>query len=172
MLRLRSLREVHARELRVLLEEEAAHWTAELDWDYCPVSRAIADGLEGRTVFGCALQDGPRAVAYCYWLKEDSRAVVGSAFAAADARGRGLEDDLLEVVLRDAQASPGAARVEGQTLFATATSADERYRQAGFVRCERQYLVRDLRGDAEEPEGPAAGQPVRLRPLCRGDLPA
>jgi ribosomal protein S18 acetylase RimI-like enzyme len=143
-LRMRSLRELRSRDLRVLLDEEIGHWANELDWDFADVASAVADAVDARTVAGRAVQDGPRALAYCYWLREQGRAVVGSLFAVEQARGRGLEERLLDAVLAEAQAGPDCARVEGQTLFSTTAVADENYTRGGFKGRARQYLVRDL----------------------------
>ncbi len=167
MLRIRSLREIRSRHLRSLLEEEADHWQHELEWDYSDIIDAIAAGLDGRTVEGRALVDDTRAVAYCYWLREDGRAVVGSAFASSTHRGRGLEEDLLDAVLGEARSVPGSARVEGQTLFSTAGDADSCYARLGFRSCRRHYMMRPL----TDPVRPAC-HAWRLRPLGREDLTA
>jgi ribosomal protein S18 acetylase RimI-like enzyme len=165
MLRIRSLREVRSRELRTLFDEEVAHWARELEWEYSEVVAAIGAGLDGRTVEGCALVDGPRPVAYCYWLREEGRVVVGSTFASERFRDRGLEEDLLDSVIAEVQSLPGNARIEGQTLFSTARRADESYARAGFKGCDRHYLVRSL----AEPSAPAS-EAWRLRTLSRADL--
>ena len=165
MLRMRSLREVRSRDLSVLLQEEAEHWAAELEWDYSDVAAAISAGLDGRTVEGAVHVDGARAVAYCYWLREEERAVVGAAFACEGFRGRGLEEALIDAVIAEAQGVSGSVRVEGQTLFSTGQRTDERFAQAGFAGCQRGYLVRPL---AQVPAPPPHAW--RLRPLCRGDL--
>jgi hypothetical protein len=122
--RTRPLAEVSARDLRPLLEEEAEHWAQELLWDYTDVSAAVASGLERRALTGFVLQDGPRSVAYCYYMLDAGRAIVGSLFAAAGFRGQGLEESLLDAVLEGAQSHPHNDRVECQTLFSTAPSAE------------------------------------------------
>jgi ribosomal protein S18 acetylase RimI-like enzyme len=163
--RTRPLGEVPGRELRGLLAEEAAHWGGELNWDYGEVSSAVASGLERRTLAGQAIQDGERTVAYCYYLLDTDRAIVGSLFAVDSHRGKGLEEALLDVVLQEAQGESGYDRVECQTLFSTATGADDRFARAGFASRRRHYLVRSLDGPLEVPSGPC-----RLRPLRREDL--
>jgi ribosomal protein S18 acetylase RimI-like enzyme len=163
--RTRPLAELTARELRPLLDEEAEHWGQELLWDYSDVSSAVASGLERRALTGLVLQDGPRCVAYCYYMLDAGRAIVGSLFAAAGFRGQGLEEALLEEVLSEAQGHPTNDRVECQTLFSTASGADGRFARAGFMSRVRHYLVRPL-------EMPIALPAHRwtLRPLRREDL--
>ena len=161
------LTEVSTRELRPLLQEESEHWQEELLWDYSDVSAAVVSGLERRALSGFVLRDGARSVAYCYYMLDGGRAIVGSLFAAAGFRGKGLEELLLDGVLSAAQARPGNDRVECQTLFSTSRKADERFARAGFESRPRHYLVRPLEGAIAPPR---AG--FKLRPVRREDLPA
>ena len=161
------LTEVSTRELRPLLQEEALHWEEELLWDYADVSAAVVSGLERRALSGFVLRDGVRSVAYCYYMLDGGRAIVGSLFAAAGFRGQGLEESLLDAVLSAAQARPGNDRVECQTLFSTSRKADERFVRAGFESRARHYLVRPL---SEAIAAPRPG--LKLRPVRREDLGA
>jgi ribosomal protein S18 acetylase RimI-like enzyme len=162
---MRPLGEVSSRELRPLLDEESDHWAGELLWDYRDVSTAVASGVERRALTGFVLQDGLRAMAYCYSMIDGGRAIVGSVFAANGFRGQGLEEQLVEAVIQDAQRHPHNERVECQTLFSTAPAADQRFIRAGFASRVRHYLVRPLKA-AVDPPAPA----VKLRPLRRDDL--
>jgi ribosomal protein S18 acetylase RimI-like enzyme len=164
-LRQRRLSEISARELRPLLEEECAEWGRELLWDYAEVSSAVANGLDRRALTGRVLEDAGRPVAYCYYLLDAERAVVGAVFAASNYRGEGLEEALLDSVLKEAQNAAGHDRVECQTLFSTAVGAEEAFARAGFASRARHYLVRDLSHPILPPD-PA----VRLRTLRRDDL--
>jgi ribosomal protein S18 acetylase RimI-like enzyme len=165
--RTRPLHEVGSRDLKALLEEETEHWGEELLWDYSDVSSAVASGLDRRALTGRVLQDGPRAVAYCYYMLDAGRAIVGSLFAIASFRGLGLEERLLDDVLAEAQGQPGNDRVECQTLFSSAPEANRRFARVGFESRRRHYLVRRL--EAPIPSRPHA---FRLRTLRREDLPA
>jgi ribosomal protein S18 acetylase RimI-like enzyme len=165
--RTRPLSDVSSRELHSLLQEESDHWGGELLWDYADVSSAVESGLDRRTLTGRIFEHAERPVAYCYYLLDAGRAIVGSLFAAAPYRGRGLEEELLDAVLADAQGRPGNDRVECQTLFSTAQGADAHFARAGFKSRRRHYLVRAL----EEPvEVPGADERVRLRSVRRDDL--
>lgn len=167
-MRTRPLTDVCLRDLRALLEEEALHWGEQLYWDFSEVSSAVAGSLERRSLAGRVAQDGSRSVAYCYYMVDNGRAIVGSLYAAAEFRGRGLEEGLLDAVLAEAQTFPASERIECQTLFSTAPGADSRFAHAGFAGRRRHYLVRDLHDPLPPP--PAAG--FRLRPLRRDDIPA
>lgn len=143
------------------------HWEQELLWDYKEVSSAVASGVERRSLTGRVMEEGQRALAYCYYMLDSGRAIVGSLFATETARGRGLEEELLDAVVAEAQAQPGNDRVECQTLFSTAPGANRRFARAGFSSRSRHYLVRDLR---EPVTVPAHG--FTLRGVRRDDLPA
>ena len=167
-MRTRPLGDVTPRELRELLAEESAYWCGELLWDYSEVSSAVASGIERRTLTGLVAIAGGIPVAYCYYILDGSRAIVGSLFAAAAHRGRGVEESLLDAVLAEAQAGVSHDRVECQTLFSTGPGADERFLRAGFASRRRHYLVRSLL--AETPAPPPAE--CQLRTLRREDIPA
>lgn len=166
-MRTRPLTELAARELRPLLDEEAGYWSRELFWDFGDVASAVLGGIERRSIAGRVIHDGARPVAYGYYMTDNARAVVGSLFATAPARGSGLEEGLLDAILGEAQGLAGADRVECQTLFSTAAGADFRFARAGFTGRRRHYLVRDL----GEPL-PAARAGFRLRPFRRDDVAA
>jgi ribosomal protein S18 acetylase RimI-like enzyme len=154
-------------ELRALLQEESLHWGEELQWDYSEVSSAVASGFERRALNGRVAHDGTRAVAYCYFMPDAGRAIVGSLYARLGFRDQGIEEDLLGPVLAEAQALPTHGRVECQTLFSTAPGAEERFARAGFEARARHYLMRELRPAPECPP-----HSFRLRALRRDDLPA
>lgn len=166
-MRTRPLTELAAHELRPLLDEEAGYWSRELFWDFGDVSSAVLGGIERRTLAGRVAHDGRQPVAYGYYMTDSARAVVGSLFATADARGCGLEEALLDAILGEAQGLAGADRVECQTLFSTAAGADFRFARAGFTGRRRHYLVRDL----GEPLLPARST-FRLRPFRKDDVAA
>jgi ribosomal protein S18 acetylase RimI-like enzyme len=127
----------------------------------------VLSGLERRALAGFVLRDGPRSVAYSYYMLDGGRAIVGSLFAAEGFRGKGHEEAILDAVLAAAQARPGNDRVECQTLFSTSRRADERFARAGFESKRRHYLVRPLDSAVAVPK-----HPFKLRPLRREDLGA
>jgi ribosomal protein S18 acetylase RimI-like enzyme len=153
--------------LRPLLNEESEHWGRELHWDFGEVASAVLSGLDRGALFGRVAREGGRPLAYCYYMVDGGRVIVGSVYAARGHRGLGLEERLLDAVIADAQARPGHGRVECQTLFSTAPDADARFARAGFTSRRRHYLVRSL---APLPVPSSNG--FRLRSVRRDDLPA
>ncbi|HXY42448.1 MAG TPA: GNAT family N-acetyltransferase [Vicinamibacteria bacterium] len=168
-MRTRALRDVSIRELRGLLDEESAAWRSELAWDFSDVRAAVAAGVERGTLPGRAVSDGGRAHAYCYYMVDAGRVIIGSIYAGREQRGRGLEDALVEAVISDARAERGSSRVECQTLFCTSDTAEGRFAAAGFAGGPRHYMRRDLRQPLP-PAEPALPRGVCLRPLGRDEL--
>jgi len=167
-MRARSLADATPRELRPLLDEEVQHWGRELLWDFAEVSAAVANGLDRGSLAGQLMEAEGRPVAYCYYMVDGGRAVVGSLFASEAARGRGLEESLLDAVLAEAQAQAGTDRVECQTLFSTTPAADACFRKAGFASRPRHYLVRGL-AELRSTSARRASS-WSLRPVRREDL--
>jgi ribosomal protein S18 acetylase RimI-like enzyme len=169
--RVKPLREASIRELRPLLDEEVAHWDAELSWSFGEVRAAVQSGVERGNLHGRVASDGVRAAAYCYYMVDAGRAIVGSIFAGGEHRGHGLEERLVDAVIADARAERKSGRVECQTLFCTASGANARFREAGFAGRARHYMLRQLRDalPAAEAVPPAD---LCVRPLRREDLAA
>jgi ribosomal protein S18 acetylase RimI-like enzyme len=164
-MRTKSLRIATARELRPLLAEEAAHWAEQLLWDYRDVAAAVETGLDRRALAGQMLEETGRPVAYCYYMLEGGRTIVGSVFVTACLRGQGIEESLLAAVLEEAQGDRAQSRVECQTLFSTSPGADGCFERAGFVGRPRRYMMRDLEDWVASP-----GERATLRPFRRSDL--
>jgi len=159
-LKTRPLRDAEPRELRPLLDEEAALWHSELGWDFAEVRAAVSGGIERGSLPGRVVSEGSRAVAYCYYMVDPARVIVGSIFATRALRGRGLEEELVDAVIEDARAERGSGRVECQTLFCTAEGADARFAKKGFASRARHYMRRGL-------EAPTAGpSPLGGRGEC------
>ena len=169
-MRTRPLRETGARELRPLLDEEAALWHSELGWDFAEVRAAVSGGIERGTLPGRVVAENGRAVAYCYYMVDPARVIVGSIFATRGLRGRGIEEELVDAVIEDARGERGSGRVECQTLFCTAEGADARFAQKGFASRARHYMRRELGAAVPAPAALPAG--VTLRPLRREDIKA
>ena len=170
-MRTRPLREASLRELRPLLDEECSLWQSELGWDFSDVRAAVATGIDRGSLPGRVVMEGARASAYCYYMVDAGRVIIGSIFAGREHRDRGIEDALVSAVVADARGERGSGRVECQTLFCTSDAVDRRFEATGFSSRQRHYMRRDLRGPLPPRDPPLPGG-VALRPLRREDLPA
>jgi len=157
--------------LRGLLDEEAAHWDAELFWDFGAVRAAVAGGIERGTLGGRVMGDGTRVFAYSYYLGDGSRVILGSIFCARDQRGQGLEEALVDAVIGDARKERGSGRIECQTLFCTDQAVGARFAEASFTSRPRLYMLLDLRARQPHPVPPLPAG-FQLRPIGRDDLHA
>jgi len=169
--RTRPLREASLRELRPLLDEECSLWQSELAWDFSDVRAAVATGIDRGSLPGRVVMEGTRASAYCYYMVDAGRVIIGSIFAGREHRCRDLEEGLVSAVVTDARGERGSGRVECQTLFCTSEAVDRRFEATGFSSRTRHYMRCDLRGPLP-PRDPPLPAGVGLRPLRRGDLPA
>jgi len=167
----RPLVEFRARDLAALLDAERAHWSERLLWDYSEVAAAVAGGLDRGSLIGQVLQIGAESVAYCYYMRDTERAIVGSLFALPQHREGGYPERLLEGVLANAQSEGAFKRVECQTLFFTGSGGEETFARAGFASAPRHYMLHSLAPDSFR-EGRWASENYELHPLGRSDLDA
>jgi ribosomal protein S18 acetylase RimI-like enzyme len=116
-LELADLRRLSAHDLDPLLEEETAEWTRELDWDFSKSAALVRRFVELHALAGSALLDDGEAVAYLYYVFEDSKALVGDLYVRAGHRGRGHEDALMAAALPAIREHPHINRVESQLLL-------------------------------------------------------
>ena len=164
-----DLRHASAREMRPLLEAEAALWERTLRWDYRSSTELLLDYLQGRILPGFVTLDRGTVTGFAFCVYEGHKAVVGDAFApSAFLRAPGDEgrDPTLELLLRQLvsllRASPGVERVEAQLLLYPAGSLAPLFREEGFRIFARLFL------EAELPEQPAAnGLPAPGREILK-----
>jgi ribosomal protein S18 acetylase RimI-like enzyme len=115
-----SLVELHAltaAQIADLLEEETGHWRQDLDWDFRASADLVRRFVEMRALTGFALLDGPRVIAYAYYVVEDGKGLIGDLYVRAALRTMERENLLLATVLDAVWKTPGASRVEAQLLM-------------------------------------------------------
>src|ERR1700737_2083944 len=77
-----DLRQLHARSLEALFQEEVRHWREELYWDYRPSIELIRKFIDSRALGGyAALEDGQPA-GYGFYVLEDHKGLIGGLFVA------------------------------------------------------------------------------------------
>jgi ribosomal protein S18 acetylase RimI-like enzyme len=112
-----DLRRLFARDLDPLLNEETAGWREELDWDFGNSADLVRRFVDMHALNGSALLEGGEAVAYLYYVLEDSKGLVGDLYVRRDRRRRQFEDLLLSNAIQAIREYPQIHRVESQLLM-------------------------------------------------------
>jgi ribosomal protein S18 acetylase RimI-like enzyme len=112
-----DLRRLFARDLDPLLNEETAGWREELDWDFGNSADLVRRFVDLHALNGSALLEGGEAVAYLYYVLEDSKGLVGDLYVRRDRRRRQFEDLLLNDAIQAIREYPQIHRVESQLLM-------------------------------------------------------
>ena len=173
-----DLRHVNARQMRPLLEAEAALWELTLRWDYRSATEMLLEYLNGHVLPGFVTVDHGVITGYTFCVYEGQKAVVGDCFcSSAFLRAPGDEgrDPTLRLLLTHLhdllRASPGINRIEAQLLLYPAGSLSAFYASEGFQVYPRYFMECDLAAPANEAaavfEQRARQPPV---PISAGDL--
>lgn len=166
-----ELRQLRARDLNELLEEEQKLWREELYWDYRPSAEMIRKHVDARTLPGGVARVGGRVAGYCFFVYEDHKALIGDLYVLEAYRqerptgtAAGIATLLVEHALDTIQQSPGLWRIEAQLIP-----------QSGTEPLGPVFLVRDFRsfprlfmykglGPEAAPPAPALPAAVAVRP--------
>src|SRR5580698_4190046 len=113
-----DLRHFSARQLRPLLETEAAVWEDRLRWNYRGSTELLLQYLDSRILPGFVALDRGRVCGYTFCVYEGHKAVIGDLYTAADhpaplAVAHSLARHLLETL----ESSPDIVRIEAQLLL-------------------------------------------------------
>ncbi len=155
VLEILDLRHYPARQLRPLLESEAAVWLERLRWDYTDATEVLLGYLDSRILPGFVASLRGRIVGFCFSVHEGSKAVLGDVYvdqAQPDrvAILRTLTRHLLEVL----EAAPDVDRIESQLLLNDNAELAPVFQAAGFDRYPRLFMETELQ----------AGSPAILPP--------
>ena len=112
-----DLRRLSARCLNALLEEESAEWLQEIDWDFSKSADLVRRFVDLHALAGSAILDDGEAVAYVYYVLEESKGLVGDLYVRRTHRGHHYEDLLLSTALREIREHSQINRVESQLLL-------------------------------------------------------
>jgi ribosomal protein S18 acetylase RimI-like enzyme len=168
-----DLRHFSARQLRPLLETEARVWEQQLRWNYQSSTELLLQYLDSRILPGFVALDRGRVCGFTFCVYEGHKAVVGDAYAIADAPSVALNitHTLLRPLLDLLLHSPNIHRIESQLLLYSAGSIEEPFFQAGFVMHPRLYMEYDFPRSAKPAvasnESPFASQLPNHIELCR-----
>lgn len=144
-----DLRHFSARQLRPLLEREAAQWQQLLRWNYSSSTELLLQYLESRVLQGYAAVSRGRVVGYTFCVYEGNKAVIGDAYSAGPNGKPDLEitRTLLTHVLELLRHSPTVDRIESQLLLSSAGDFASIFRGPHFRTFPRLFLECDLAPD-------------------------
>jgi ribosomal protein S18 acetylase RimI-like enzyme len=112
-----DLRQLQARDLEGLLQEECAAWLEELEWDFSKSADLVRRFVDMRALSGSALVEHGRVTGYMYYVLEDDKGLIGDLYLCRDARDAELEHVLMEAALDPMIALPGVVRIESQLMM-------------------------------------------------------
>lgn len=143
-----DIRHYTARQLRPLLEHEAAAWEKRLHWNYRSSTELLLQYLDARVLPGFVALDRGKICGFTFCVYEGEKAVVGDAYAVeAPASGlsglaiaRTLLLHLLEVLLH----APTAQRIESQLLLHDEGAITEIFARNGFSIFPRLFMECNL----------------------------
>lgn len=164
-----DLRHFSSADLRPLLDDETQLWSRMLSWDYSGSAEMILRYVDAKILPGYAAVDRGRVFGYSFFVYEGSKGVIGDLFVTNGARlpdSRQVELRLLTHVIETLQQSPGIHRVEAQLLAHDANVVSRPFRDTGFQRHPRLFMVLTLGGSAQKV---ATHPDVEIRPWTEAD---
>jgi ribosomal protein S18 acetylase RimI-like enzyme len=171
-----DLRHFSAPVLLPVLEAEGVLWMQRLHWNYGASSKLLMQYLDGHTLPGYAALDAGQIIGYAFGVYEETKAVIGDAFALPGAHAGGtsaqqIEETLLKHLLELMVNSPQVERIESQLLLHPSGTHSGVFLDAGFQVYRRLFMVHKLDGYFVPPR---VHLPVRLdlRPWREEDLNA
>jgi ribosomal protein S18 acetylase RimI-like enzyme len=176
-----DLRHFSARQLRPLLEAEAAEWQRRLRWDYRSSTELLLQYLESRILHGFVALDAGRICGYTFCVYEGRKAVIGDAFASGHRTLTDAETTrvLLTHILDMLRHSPTVDRVESQLLLFNAGEFAGLFTGPEFAIYPRLFLqcplrrpiaaALDLTAAASRPQRPEQHEALDLLPWTAQD---
>jgi ribosomal protein S18 acetylase RimI-like enzyme len=174
-----DLRHFAAPMLRPVLDAEGDLWKRRLHWDYRPSVNLLMQYLDSHMLPGYGAIDSGHVTGYAFCVYEESKAVIGDAFAmsAASPSDPGgsadpafeIEETLLRHLLETLLATPHVDRVESQLLLHPSGRHDAIFRANGFDLYRRLFMVQHL-GGLWAPPATELPRTLELRPWRDDDL--
>lgn len=158
-----DVRHFTARQLRPLLEAEAAVWRKRLRWDYREATELLLQYLDTRVLPGFVALERGRVCGFTFCVYEGRKAVIGDAFAV-DGKNHsslGITQTLLGHMLEVLQFSPTIDRVESQLLLFDAGVLEGPFTEAGFSTHRRLFMERNLEMQLTDRESQGTGVELR-----------
>lgn len=136
-----DLRDCRSRDLAPLLDEQSAQWAARFHWDFESSRDVIQRFVDMQSLFGYVLMLAGEVIGYCYFVHEDTKALVGDLYIRRDHSSPDLERLLLEQAVKGAAVLPGVRRVEGQVLSLSIDPSRERIYGRRLRKYDRCFML-------------------------------
>ena len=162
-LELLDVRHFTARQLRPLLESEAATWQRRLRWDYRESTELLLQYLDTRVLPGFVALERGKVCGFTFCVYEGRKAVIGDAFAI-DGKNQGMltiTQSLLRHMLEMVRFTPMIDRVESQLLLFDSGVLERTFTEAGFNIYQRLFMECDLESQEIEAEVRTPGLEMR-----------
>ena len=138
-----DLRQMSARALEPLFEEEALHWREELHWDYRGSLELIKRFVESKSLAGCvAIEDG-RPVGYGFYVVEEHKGLVGGMYVRPGVGQAALSRQVLGDMTATLRGVPRLERIEAQ-LMPFGCELEAVLLAEGFRLYTRQFMLLEL----------------------------
>jgi GNAT superfamily N-acetyltransferase len=145
-----DLRQIRARKLLPLLEEEARYWLEQLHWDYRPSLQLIQKFIDARSLTGyAALEDGQPA-GYGFYVLEEHKGLIGGLFVSPRYPQLEISRMLLGEMLASLRGTPQLARIEAQ-LISFGQACDDVLGAEKFRLFTRQFMLLELAAARSQP---------------------
>ncbi len=155
-----DLRQVNARALEPLFEEEARHWREELHWDYRGSLELIKRFVESKSLAGCvAIEDG-RPAGYGFYVVEEHKGLVGGMYVRPGVGQAALSRQVLGDMTATLRGVPRLERIEAQ-LMPFGCELEGVLLAEGFRLYTRQFMLLDLEPEAAGAAGADAPPPAQ-----------
>jgi ribosomal protein S18 acetylase RimI-like enzyme len=113
-----DLRHFNAKQLRQLLDQEAAVWFRRLRWDYRASTDLLLQYLDSRILPGFVALDRGRVCGYTFCVYEGHKAVIGDLYASSEHPAPlDVSQSLAHHIFETLNASPDIDRIEAQLLL-------------------------------------------------------
>jgi ribosomal protein S18 acetylase RimI-like enzyme len=127
--------------LESLFDEECAEWLELLRWDYKGASMLIRDVARQLQLAGFVAMSGSTVIGFAYYVIEGSRCSIGDIYVSKPWRGIGLDGQMAGAILDKLARVRRLRRIESQYLSVGNEDADALFKERGFERLERSYML-------------------------------
>lgn len=130
--------------LRPLMEDEERAWMSDLNWDYAPVLQILTSFIRQKLLPGYVAVADDVAVGYTYFLRNQDKGIIGTAYAMPGIHAHEAIDELLSLSISSLKDWPNVRRVEAQIMPFHNVNLTDSFKRHGFHHLRRYYLELNL----------------------------